>query len=442
MRIAYLLLLAVRLAIAAGPVQLSLKRAVDVAVSPEGSARVQLADEALKQAQARALEQRAALLPNVDAAFSDQSRTENLAAQGFTSRLFTAIPIPNFSFPSFVGPFTTVDARVTGTQSVFDFSTIRRYQASKVGVTAARSDADATQEQVASQVARAYLAAVKGDADVETALSNVTLSEALLKQSENEKEAGTGTGIEITRAKVQLANDRQRLLVAQNARHGAHLQLLRAIGMRLDTELELTDKLQYLPVDAVTMDAAKAQALKERPDLRAQQDREANARLSASATRLERMPSLSAFGDYGSNGTALNNSLPTRTVVFQVKVPLFDGGRRDARREESASEYRAEAVRTNDLKEQIELDVRLALDSLQSAEQEVKVAQEGLNLANNELTQARRRVDAGVAIGVEVTDAQTRLERARDNHTDALYSYNLARLDLAQAMGRVRSTLQ
>jgi len=442
MRIAYLLLFAVPLAIAAGPVQLSLKRAVDVAVSPEGSARVQLADEALKQAQARALEQRAALLPNVDAAFTDQSRTENLAAQGFSSSLFRSIPIPNFSFPSFVGPFTTVDARVTGTQSVFDFSTIRRYQASKVGVTAARSDADATQEQVASQVARAYLAAVRGDADVETALSNVTLSEALLKQSENEKEAGTGTGIEITRAKVQLANDRQRLLVAQNARHGAHLQLLRAIGMRLDTELELTDKLQYLPVDAVTMDAAKAQALKERPDLRAQQDREANARLSASATRLERLPSLSAFGDYGANGTALNNSLPTRTVGFQVKVPLFDGGRRDARREESASQYRSETVRTKDLKEQVELDVRLALDSLQSAEQEVKVAQEGLDLANSELTQARRRVDAGVAISVEVTDAQTRLERARDNHTDALYNYNLARLDLAQSMGRVRGMVQ
>jgi outer membrane protein TolC len=277
---------------------------------------------------------------------------------------------------------------------------------------------------------------------VETALANVTLSEALLHQSENEKEAGTGTGIEITRAKVQLANDRQRLLVAQNGRHSAHLQLLRDIGLRLDTELELTDKLQYLPVDAVTLNAAKAQALKERPDLKAQQDREANARLSASATKLERLPSLQAFGDYGSNGTALNNSVPTRTVGISVKVPIFDGGRRDARREESASQYRAETVRTNDLKEQIELDVRLALDGLQSAEQEVTVAQEGQDLANNELTQARRRYDAGVAVGVEVTDAQTRLERARDNRTDALYSYNLARLDLAQAMGRVRSMLQ
>ena len=442
MRIAYLILLTAPLAMAVEPVQLSLKRAVDVAISPEGSASIQLAGEALKQAQARALEERAALLPNVDAAFSDQSRTENLAALGFNPALFRALPIPGFSFPTFVGPFTTVDARVSGSQNVLDLSIIRRYQASKVGVTAARSDADATQEQVASQVARAYLAAIKGDADVETAQANVTLSEALLKQAENEKEAGTGTGIEITRAKVQLANDRQRLLVAQNARHGAHLQLLRAINMRLETEVELTDKLHYIPVDAVTLETAKAEALKERPDLKAQQDREYNARLSASATRLERLPSLSAFGDYGDIGTGLTNAVPTRTVGIQIKVPIFDGGRRDARREESASQYRSESVRTNDLKQQIELDVRLALDSLESSDQQVKVAQEGLDLANNELTQARRRYDAGVAVGVEVTDAQTRLERARDNSTDALYNYNLARLDLAQAMGRVRSTLQ
>jgi outer membrane protein len=442
MRIACIFLLTSRLIMAAGPLQLSLKRAVEVATSPEGSARIQLSDEALKQAQARSLEQRAALLPNVDAAFTDQNRTANLAAQGFNPSLFSSLPIPNFSFPTFVGPFTTVDARVSGSQSVFDFSTIRRYQASKVGISAARSDLNATQEQVAAQVARAYLTAVKGDADVETALANVTLSEAVLKQSENQKEAGTGTGIEITRAKVQLANDRQRLLVAQNARHSTHLQLLRAMNLRLDTELELTDKLQYLPVDAVTLDAAKAQALKERPDLKAQQERESNARLSASATKLERLPSVAAFGDYGPSGTALDKSVPTRAVGFQVRVPIFDGGRRDARREESASQYRSETVRTNDLKEQIELDVRLALDSLQSADQEVKVAQEGLELANNELTQARRRYDAGVAISLEVTDAQTRLERARDNQTEALYSYNLARLDLAQSMGRARSILQ
>ncbi|MGA2268320.1 MAG: TolC family protein [Bryobacteraceae bacterium] len=447
MRLAWILLLAVLPAPAAdqadqaagrGPLELSLKRAVEIAVSPEGNTRIQLSGEALKQAQSRSAQARAALLPDLEASVGERNQTANLAAMGIN----IVVPIPNFHFPTFVGPFTTMDARATVTQSVFDFSSIRRFQASKVGVSAARSDVDSTEEQVAAQVARAYLAAVRADADVETAQSDVTLAEAVLKQAENQKAAGTGTGIEITRARVQLANDRQRLLVAGNQRTSARLQLMRVMGLRLDTGMQLTDKLAYLPVDAVTIEQAKAQALKERPDLKAQQEREANARMAASATKLERLPSLTAFGDYGSIGPGFDNALPTRTYGISLRVPVFDGGRRDARRAESASQYRAEKVRTNDLKEQIDLDVRLALDGLESAQEQVKVAKEGLELAENELTQARRRYDAGVAIGVEVTDAQTRLERARDNQTEALYNYNVARLDLAQATGKVRSMVQ
>jgi outer membrane protein TolC len=350
--------------------------------------------------------------------------------------------VPGFQFPTFVGPFSTMDARVSGSQSVFDYASLRRYQASKVGVSAAKADVNGAEEQVAAQVARAYLAAVKGEADVEVAKANVALSEAVQKQAENQKSAGTGTGIEITRARVQLANDRQRLLVAENALRAANLQLLRAMGMRLDTNVVLTDKLAYTPVDAVTLEQAEEQALRQRPDYRAQQERESNARLSSSATRLERLPTVAAFGDYGPSGTGFDNAVPTRTVGISVRIPLFDGGRRDARRAESASQYQAEKVKSGDLKEQIELDVRLALDGLRSAEQQVSVSQEGLELADNELTQARRRYDAGVAIAVEVTDAQTRLERARDNRTAALYNYNVARIDLAQAMGAVRRMVQ
>jgi len=424
---------------AAAPLQLSLKRAVEIAVSAEGSANVQLSGEALKQARARSGEARAALLPDLEASVTDQSRTENLAALGLGS---VALPIPGFHFPTFVGPFSTFDARATATQSVFDFSSIRRYQASKAGVSAAKSDMRNTDEQVAAQVARAYLAAVKADADLETAQANVTLSEALLTQANNEKTAGTGTGIEITRARVQLANDRQHLLVAQNARHAAHLQVLRAINMRLDTEIELTDRLAYAPVDAATLEQAAQQALRERADLEAQQRREENARLSASATKLQRLPSVAAFGDYGSIGTGIESALPTRTIGISVKVPVFDGGRRDAQRAESASQYRAEKTRTNDLKQQIELDVRLALDELKSADDQVAVSKEGLELSQNELAQARRRYEAGVTNSVEVTDAQTRLERARDNQTAAIYAYSVARIDLAQAMGRVQAAVQ
>ena len=441
MRLTWILLLAAPALMGqslTAPLQLSLKRAVEVAVAPEGSAKIQLADEALKQAQARAAEARAALLPDLESSFNYSSQTVNLAGEGLTS----AFKFPGFQIPTLIGPFSVADARATAQQSVFDFSAIRRFQASRVGIAASKSDLEASSEQVAAQVARAYLGAVKGDTDVETAQANVTLSQATLTQAENQKAAGTGTGIEITRAKVQLANDQQRLVSARNARRAAHLQLLRAMGTRLDTDLELTDKLQYVPMDAVTLETARAQAFKDRPDYQAQQQKETNARLSASATTLERLPTLAASANYGSIGPGLNNAIPTYTYGISVRVPVFDGGRRDARRVESDSEYRAEKVRTTDLKEQIELDVRLALDSLTSAAEEVQVAKDGLELSDSELTQARRRYEGGVANSLEVTDAQTRLERARDNQTDALYNYNLARIDLAQAMGKVRSMVQ
>jgi outer membrane protein len=424
-----------------GRIALSLKQAVLQAISREGSAQIQLSGEALKQANSRSAQARAALLPNVDSSFSYRNQTVNLSANGLRFDIPTVQGF-SFAFPSLVGPFNVMDARISGSQSIFDFSSIRRFQASRAGVSAAESDRSASEEQVAAQVARAYLSAIRTDADVDTAQANIKLSQALLTQAENQKQAGAGTGIEITRARVQLANDRQRLLVAENVRRNAHLRLLRTMDMRLDIEMELTDKLGYIPVEAMTLEKAREQALDSRPDLKAQQQRENVARLSSSATKLERLPSLSAFGDYGDIGSGINNALPTRLYGVTLRVPIYDGGRRDARRAEAASQYRSEKVRTGDLREQIELEVRLALDSLHSAEEQVKVAREGLELSENELAQARRRYEAGAANGVEVTDAQTRLERARDNQTEALYNYNLARIDLEQAMGKARISVQ
>jgi outer membrane protein len=420
------------------PLPLSLKRAVEIAISPEGNTRIQLAEESVKQARSRSEQARAALLPDISAAVGEQNRTANLAAMGIT----ISVPIPGFHIPTFVGPFTTFDARVSGVQTIFDFSSLRRFQASKIGVSAARSETRNSEDQVGAQVARAYIVALKTEADLEAVRANIALAEALVKQAQNQKTAGTGTGIEITRARVQLANEQQRLLVAQNERRKAHLLLLRAMGLRLDTEVQLTDKLQFVPVDAVTAEQAKAAALQARPDLKAQQEREDNARVSAHATKMERLPSLVGFADYGSIGTGMDHALPTRTYGVSLRVPVFDGGRRDARRGESASLYRQEHVRTADLKEQIELDIRTALDSLRSAGEQVKVAEEGLQLADNELAQARRRYEAGVANSLEVTDAQTRLERSRDNRIAALLNHNLARIDLALATGSIRRIVQ
>ena len=444
MKCAWIVTLAAAAAMAADPparpvLSLSLKRAVEIATSPEGNANIQLAAEALKQAQARTLESRAALLPDVESSVNYQSRTENLAAMGIKFNIPPGFP---FEIPTFVGPFSTLDARVTASQTIFDFSSIRRFQAARTGAAAARSDAENAGEQVAAQVARAYLMAIKADADVDTAQSNVKLSQALLVQASNEKTAGTGTGIEITRAKVQLANDRQHLLEAQNARRSAHLRLLRAMGASLDTELELTDKLGYLPVDAVTLEQAKAQALATRPDYQAQQE-----------PRTER----AAFGQRDQTGAAALGGGVRRLRLHRQRAGQFAAHADDRHFGAGAALRRRQAGCAP-------RGIGVAIPRGAGAHQRFEGADRagraagagraaigrrrseggegGLELSQNELAQARRRYEAGVATSIEVTDAQTRLERARDNQTTALYNYNVARIDLAQAMGKVRSTVQ
>jgi len=413
---------------------LTLKHAVEIALTPEGSPRIALAMETIQQAEMRRLEARAALLPDIESSINDRRQTTNLRAYGFNF----AIPIPGISIPSIVGPFSVFDARATASQTVFDFSTIKRYQASKANIEIAKDDFDTTKNQVSDQVARAYVATLRADAALETARANVELSQALLKSAQNQKDAGTGTGIEVVRADVQLANDRQRLVVAENDRRRAAVNLLRTMGLKLDVTLELTDKLSYRATEVPSMDAALADARKTRTELRSQQDRESSARLNYNAVKWERLPSVGASADYGTIGSQPIGAMPTYSYGLSVRVPVFDGGRRDARRVESLSQLRQEQTRTRDVQEQVELEVRLALDSVKSAAAEVSTAQDGVRLAEQEVAQARRRYEAGVTNSIEVTDAQTRLDRARNNQINALYDYNVARIDLAAATGRIQ----
>src|SRR5262249_39848105 len=153
----------------------------------------------------------------------------------------------------------------------------------------------------------------------------------------DQKNAGSGVAIEVTRAGVQLANDRQRILVASNERSRARLELLRAIGAPLDSDVELVDTLEYRPTEVPVLERAVRLALDSRDDWKAQQKREEAARISAGAARLERAPSVHALADYGAIGTGIDHSLPTRSFGVSVRIPIFDGGSRDARRAEASS---------------------------------------------------------------------------------------------------------
>ena len=401
--------------------KLSMHDAMQAAV--ERNPTVQLFKERIGQAEEQAVTQRGAMLPNLSARVAGARRR-------FFFGSFGGSPIVS-------NPIDFYEGRLALTQNLFSLSLIQKWRAARTNVEVASLDAETQKMDTMAIVALAYLEALRVQKAVRARKADVKLNHALLRLAMERKAVGMATTLDVTRAKVQLENEKQRLLIARNAYGSATLNLIRGIGLPFDAKVSLTDTLKLVPVTAQPVDEALRIARAHRVELKAQKKRERLAALRLSSVTMERVPSLTGSGDVGMIGNQPANALVTDNVQILLSVPLFDGGQLNGRISEQRSVVLQESIRTRDVEKQIALEVRDALLTLESTQQQVTVAQEGLRLAFQELHLARQRFAVGVATNIEVTDAQTSVAQARDNLIEALFNFNASRVDLARAQGQL-----
>ena len=401
--------------------KLSMRDAMDAAVNQNPTVR--LFQERIIQAQGVANTQLGALLPNISGRLSGARRRFFTGSFGGT--------------PTVTDPRDFYQARAALTQNVFSLSLIQKWRAAKSGVEVASLSAEVTKRDTMALVGLIYLETLRAKAAVEARNADVSLNQELLHLATERKSAGMATRLDVARAKVQLENERQRLLVAENERDRGQLNLIRAMGLSFDVQLVLTDEMAMVPVPEQTMSEALAVANEHRTELKVQKQRERLASLTLSSVASERVPSIQASGDVGLIGNQIPDMLTTDNVQVLMTVPIFDGGQREGRISESRSVLRQEAINTQDIRFQVSLEVRDALLTLHSAKKQVAVAEEGLKLSLTELELARERFAVGVATNIEVTNAQTSVAQARDNLIQSLFTFNAARISLARSQGRL-----
>lgn len=411
--------------------RLSLHDAIQAAI--DNNVNVRLLRERIAAAQAVADTSLGALLPNVGGFVNGRNQTVNLAAFGLPSDRLAGLGLTR----SVTEPFDVYDARATVVQNIFSLSLLQRWRAAKTGVDVAGLEAEVTKRDVMATVGLLYIEALRADEAVKARQADIQLSQQLLKLARDRKAAGVATGLDVTREEVQLENNKQRLLVAQNDQESARLNLIRALGLNFDMRLVLTDELKFVDVAQEHPNDALTTARENRAELKVQITRQKLAALSLSSIASERLPSLSLNGDYGWIGVKPDDALATRTIGLTLSVPIFDGGQREGRVSESRSRVRQESIRMKDVSDQVTLEVRNALLTLESSTQQVAVSEKGLELALTELTFARDRFAAGLATNIEVTNAQTSVARARDNQIEALFRFNASRINLARAKGEI-----
>lgn len=367
------------------------------------------------------------LLPSIDARTGETRQTTNLAAAGFDSSLFPGLP-------EVIGPFNVFDARVFVSQPLLDMSALNDLRASRQALAATRFVSRNARDVVVLVVTNLYLQAAAGANRIDAVRRQVTTAETLLGLANDRHDAGATPGIDVVRAKVQVQVQRQRLIAAENDFAKQKLQLVRAIGIPSAQPIDLADRDAAVPASDATLDQAIQRALASRADYQAVLARLHAAEFDRQAAESESLPSLHANVDVGAIGSSIGDARRTYSVSGVVSIPVFDATRR-GRVIEAAGTLRERQAEANDFLQRVESEVRSAFLDVQAAEQQLAVARERVDLANQELTLAQTRFSAGVTSNLEVTQAQDEVATATENEIASLLASNVARAALARTIG-------
>lgn len=408
-----------------GTIQLGLLDAIDRGL--RHNLGLLLSQQQTELARAQYRRQLSALLPNVSGNVSESLNQINLAAFG--------IPLPAGLKSPVVGPFGIFDAHANMSETLLDFNAINKVRAASENERAAKFTMQDARELVVLLVGNQYLLTVASAARLDTAKAQLNTAQTIFQQTQDLKKAGVAAGIDVLRSQVQMQTQQQRVLAAQNQFEQQKMSLARTIGIPVGQQLQLIDTVPYAPLTALNLEEALAHAYQVRPEFRAAESRVRSAELAVKAAKGEALPTVDLNGQTGFIGPAPGSAENTYVISAGVHIPIFQGGKVKADVDQAATLLRQERLQLENLRSRVEYEIRSALLDVKTSDDEVAVANQQIDLAAEQLKEAQDRYKAGVSGSLEVVQAQEAVAGANENHIQALYQNNVAKLTLVRALG-------
>lgn len=413
----------------AAPYRLTLREAIEKGLQANLSVLVaETRTQEARGTQTRRLS--AALLPHVGVENYANYQNRNLRAFG--------ISVPGL--PEMVGPFSNYEFGFSANQNIVDLQSYRNWKASERAVEASKMDYQDARDLIVRAIGGLYLDGQSAAARADAAQSRVADSEALYRLARSKHDAGTATGVDLLRAQVQLANDKQVLLAARNQSKQALIVLARNLGMSPGTALELAEPLQFQPSPLPQPQSVLPSALLARADYLSLATQRQGLVEQQRANHARYFPKLSISGNYGGLGRSIGGVLGTGIIQGEIDFTVFDRDR-NGESQELVSRLKRIDDQIADLRLGIEQDIREALLNLDSSSEQVAVAKDGQDLAVRELKLAHDRFESGVTNNIEVLTAQDELARAQENYIVAVSGYADAKFALARAVGGTEANI-
>lgn len=384
-----------------------------------------LTSQATQTARGAELGQLQALLPTVNGSIKEAIQETDLEASG--------LRIPGF--PTMIGPYGYTDIRGTLNWSLLNLSALQNYLASKHDFASAKLSVEDARQMVVLTVGNAYLKVIADKAEIAADKAELGTSKVSLNQAQDQHEAGTAPRLDVLRAQVDYQTQQQTLISAQNAFEKDKIALARAIGLPLAQKYVATEKVPFAPLEHIDRAQAVSEALANRKDLQALEQKVQAAQHARKAATYERLPVVKFSGDYGDIGINVRKSHGTGDATGSLNVPIFEEPKLRGDAKQAQAQLDEESAKLSDLRGQITQDVDDSILDIESSEKQVQVAKSNVALATEELKEAQERYMAGVSGNLAVSQAQQTLAKANAQYVSSLYAHNVAKLSLARAMG-------
>ncbi len=388
------------------------------------------AREGLEQAVEGIRRTRAGLLPSVKLV-AGQSRNQNVTV---------GLGLEKFGVSRQSDPFSRFNAGVSVDVPLVNLVSIAAYRNAKYVSEISEFEYASAVEEIKLAVADSYVGALRAREGLELGIEALGRAEELRDITEDRVEAGAANRIDFMRAKLEVSQARQIVVSRETAVFMSEHQL------KLFLDIDLSTKLELLPVEGIDSESLpsaesvdRRELLLQREDYLARLKEEDRAKLLVKAAGWQRLPSLSAYGNFGyvSEEAFDRDEEENWTLGVSFSIPLFEGGKNEADKAMAESHLSQTESRLREAEQAVLNEVEVAWQQLSEARSSVDLAGEMLELASETFRFALDRFQNGAGDNRELIEAQLGLSSAETNLSDSKLMLERRRLAYSSALGDI-----
>ena len=308
---------------------------------------------------------------------------------------------------------------------------------SKADLSAAEARREDQRFRVTLQTKQLFFSALRQGELLEVARARLGQAEESLEMTRRQAVVGLATTSDTLRARLELVNARQAVLMAETAAHAARFALGRQVGEDGTVAPAVLVDLEPGPLplsDAEVLEVAELSS----PSVQAAEAGTGAAAAAFSAARTAYLPTLRLSSGYNwaNQAASFAGGSTSWSLSLSGSLPIFNGFQREATITRAEQSRRVARLQEEDARLAARQDADGALRTLTTAGTAIEIAREAVLVAEEDLRVVRERYRVGVATALDVVTSQIALDEARVNLVGARYDYMVARATLEAILGR------